>query len=468
MSIDQWEEYFGPSDARVEKAEDISNYFYQTDVLDRMKMGERSSGVSIVVGVKGSGKTAIRKMIEFSRQRLSLVWTVDRQYSFDSAQAGSHPAGVESLVISLLTAGVLEQIQENSTEFSTKVRGRVQGTVKRIGSLLGALAKSTTLAAGPIELDLSKISADVVKEFSRIPAAVYREELAQYLEEKVCYILMDDVDQVFYGCASNPAFLEGLIEAVNTINLEFGALLHCLLFLRAGPYWTYRRTAKAYDKTRRSIGAITWTERELGELVARRIRHIGQVTAGEKAWRTWARDFAPSTRAGIGEIQDYVLSRCPRGPRDAIDFCNLAKKGAGQRKITMGDIKDAEAQHSADQLDFLRVEFGAEYPRINDLLKEVFTGRNLVWPRGELAKLTNDSICADTNLKERFGKLQYLRTSYPAEFMRLMYDIGFIGYRTNDESEFVYAMSHPEPAIDLPGAFEHSIHPAYMKHLHLR
>src|SRR4029077_1520043 len=91
------------------------------------------------------------------------------------------------------------------------------------------------------------------------------------LTGKRAYIMIDDADDVFPGLEENPAFVEGLARAVNDINRLAGSRIHVLLFLKYGVWRRWFEHQQEYDKVAHLIQEISWTDKALRELIARRI-----------------------------------------------------------------------------------------------------------------------------------------------------------------------------------------------------
>ncbi len=75
-------------------------------------------------------------------------------------------------------------------------------------------------------------------------------------------------------------------------------------------------------------------------------------------------------------------------------------------------------------------------------------------------------------MRSDFGSMELLRSADASSVMEKLFDFGFIGFRDNANSEFVYMMDMQSEMIQ-PGrrlfhAYEHRIHPAYESHLRLK
>jgi len=74
-------------------------------------------------------------------------------------------------------------------------------------------------------------------------------------------------------------------------------------------------------------------------------------------------------------------------------------------------------------------------------------------------------------MKGEFGAMPLLRSADSSKVMENLFEFGFIGFRDDSKSEFVYMMDLQSDMID-PGdrlfqAYEHRIHPAYESYLRL-
>jgi len=467
--------YFGFSDATNETDQNIIDYFYASKLYrNNLKRGDRESGICVVVGPKASGKTHVRRMIDLENSH-QLVWSIDRSQGFRAEDAGSYPAPIENLLINVLLSGLVDLIKQRKADFSNAAFKEISNLRASLVEIFARFLSGTKVKAGvevaQIEWNFEKIlskGVSKIPEFSKVGTEEYRKRMMPCLEEKQAYILIDDVDDVFTGAEANHAFVEGLINAAVTLNRHFGKYLHCLLFIKSGLYRMYVEKAGAPSRAREFIDYILWDEDELIELLAIRIRKKLGMDRDERAWRSWTGAFEAKKKKEVEAIQEYLIDRCNTGPRDLIMFSNMAKEKSGEAKISLKDIQSVEDRYSYEKLYLVNSEFGKVYPEIANLLGKVFAGRDATHSKGQLIELIKKEVLQSGDIKESFGRHEYIRLAYPDTFLEALYDIGFIGFRRNRTSRFLYAMTHLRAGSELYDAYEHRIHPAFWSYLRLK
>src|SRR5882672_3059213 len=80
------EHYFGQADARNNSSADIIADHLTRKYESILKKGTRDAGKSVIVGIKGSGKTALRRHIE--QEKEAIVWNLDVDHGFMKLDVG--------------------------------------------------------------------------------------------------------------------------------------------------------------------------------------------------------------------------------------------------------------------------------------------------------------------------------------------------------------------------------------------
>lgn len=476
-----YDEYFGKRDAEQENAIDLAKFFYRPNLLDRIKINSKSQGNCIIVGVKGSGKTAICKSIENSADKKGIVLKLERADGFQIEpsidEVKRQSSYYESLLIVYLLSRLIEIVRKNQDSFSKEAREKLPNALKRFGDFLGSTLKQLKISAGTsginLELDIEQLLKQNQRDLSKAKLSNFLEILEPCLKEKRGHILIDDVDEIFPGSDTNYEFIEGLIAAARAINNTFGNLLHCLVFLKAGPYSRYFEHGRNYDKHASAALIIRWDANELIEMLATRARAIALGAAPGKtdSWKDLQLVF-DGNKEKIDEIGRFLISRCNSGPRDLVVLGNFSKQAAGESKITLEDIKKVDGQYSQEKINQLNRDYQRQYGNVSSLLTKVFRNHPMVYPKGNLEQLIQTEILGNAEIMESgFGSMELLAESDSSTVMEKLFDFGFVGYRENSNSDFIYMMDMQsamvEPGDQLFDAYEHRIHPAYQSYLRL-
>lgn len=470
-------EFFGKRDAEEEDAGNLSKYFYRLGLLDELKTNKKSKGACIVVGVKGSGKTAICRTVEKSHQKSGITWKLKLADGFSVEDEKKQSSHYESFLVVYLLSGLISLIRENKDNFSEEAIKQLPGAIERLKGLVSRVFKHTKASVGNdglgISFEIGELLKEGQRELSHLGVEKFKEVLNPCLTERQAVILIDDVDEIFPNSDMNYEFIEGLIASAVKINNAFGNLVHCLVFMKAGPYSRYFEHGRNYDKYADSAVVIRWDSTELVEMLATRCRvATGFDKENEESWRSLQRAFDGNKEITL-DIQEYMISRCNSGPRDLIILANFAKQAAGDRKIRIDDIEASEAQYSREKLFLLNRDYERQYGDIANLLAKVFRNKPVIFSKGKIEELIQTEILGNAEImRGGFGSMELLRSADASSVMEKLFDFGFIGFRDNTNSDFIYMMDMQSQMIQ-PGqrlfhAYEHRIHPAYETHLRLK
>lgn len=463
--------FFGEPDAKQESADQLKNYYCKIDLINRLKVDQKAKGSTFVVGAKGSGKTAICRMIE---RKEGLIWKLSK---LDGIEAGNSIGRLSSYYESLLIVHLLSKYldlllkeQENYSDEAKKVLpNKFERFMKKASHLLGDTKIEPNLKVLTINIDVGQLMQKSLQDISKVTCKEFKDVLEPCLKEKRGYILIDDVDDIFPGTDTNFELLEGLLGAVTSINNEFGNLLHCLIFLKSGIYSRYLEHGRNFDWFAGKEVVLRWIDNDLVEIIAARARvAVNNKDKKLDALKSWQLVFSGNI-SEIKKIKDYILKRVNGGPRDAIHFCNLAKNSVGEKIIPFSAIKSVEPDYSRFKLYSLNSNFEKQYGDVANLLSSVFRRKPSTYPKGKLEELIQIEILGNSERILKYGATNLLKSFDATYVMERFFDFGFIGYRENKNSNLIYSNNLP-PTISNPGskllqAFEHTIHPAYSTHL---
>ncbi len=472
-----YESFFGKRDAGQEDPKQLVQYYQQPDELDRLKTEEKAQGACIVVGVKGSGKTAICKVIEYNQLQFGIGWTLDISDGFSVENVSKQSSYFRSLLIVHFLSKLTHLITKNKEMFSDDAQKALPGAISKLRSLAETILGNTNVSAGSdgisLDLDVGELLKLGQRSLSQFSLEQFCDILSPCLSERRGYILVDDVDEIFPGSDKNYEFIEGLIAAAVDINSVFGNLLHCLVFLKAGAYSLFFEHGRNYDKYgEEATIVLRWGSRELTEMMAIRSRvAVGVDEEEEVPWRSLGRTFAGRKNDILSSI-NYMLERSNSGPRDLVIFGNLAKQSANSRKISLDDIKSQENRYSQEKLFLLNRDYSIQFGDVANLIAKVFRRKPAVFSKGKLEMFIQTKILGESEVMDgEFSTMPLLGSRDAARVLTILFDFGFLGFRSDDESPFKYMMDMQSdlvvPGVQLLNAYEHRIHPAYQGYLML-
>src|SRR6266498_2018601 len=216
------DEFFGKRDADEEDTDNLSKYFYHLGLLDKLKTDNKAKGASIVVGVKGSGKTAICRTIERTHQKNGITWKLRLADGFPVEDEKKQSSYYESFLVVYLLSRLINLIRDNKDKFSDEAIKELPGAIDRLRGFATQVFKHTKATVGSdglgISLEIGQLLREGQRELSHLSVERFREVLNPCLTERRGVILIDDVDEIFPNSDMNYEFIEGLIASAVRIN----------------------------------------------------------------------------------------------------------------------------------------------------------------------------------------------------------------------------------------------------------
>lgn len=387
--------HFGRLDA--ENDPKLLDYFLVTGTVR-----EVAEGVQLVLGRKGSGKTAL-----FTHLAANLPGAVVQMdlndYVFEMhrgfVQLGLMPdraytASWKLLIYSAMFAVVRDQIpKELRTEGDEALNSLGIGKNSRpVTAMLDWLRRVRKIelpsvegiaSAGAFEMEgaqESPLSVDTITAIGTLESV-----LVQTSSESRVTVLLDRLDDAFDGSRDSLHFITGALRATRDIAIVFGQPQPApvITFLRTD-LWE-RISFNDRNKMSQDMVYLDWDDAGLIDIVDRRIKQ----SIGTPTGTGWDAVFTTDEMRNRASAKTYILKRAMGRPRDVIAFADFAKKEAlkkGQTIIRADDIYEAEKRYSNHMLAELRDEieghvkdFTAVINTLKALGKRSFT--NSEWTR---------------------------------------------------------------------------------------
>lgn len=465
--MSNWEGYFGHPDASQDSPADVASVHTSRDFerAGRLKSHKQEDGKCIVVGIKGSGKTALRKMLENDKD--ALIWSLDAQHSYLSVDPDVI-RGKSGHVMNVIAFHLLREFAEQvESRRKTGKLGTVIKAIRSAGSagveMLRKIPDAVKVEAPGVEVDLAALlkpaSVKIVQSAWRSTCAA----VTKALDGQRAYILIDDAEEVFAGMESNAEYVEGVAKTVVEINAVSKQNLHVLLFLKQGIWRYWFENQGDYDKLKKKIQFISWRGwEELAEMVARRIARIHNATFRPSDIEAlWRRDFEWS-----GEFSDFVESIayfCVNGPRDMIDLLNSAKERARERRITKRDVDEAAKGFSEEKLFGLGADFRDVYKDVEKMVELVLRDAPAGQSGKDFADLIEEKLIRnkDDPTFVELNKHRWYQLTTKERLLQILYQVGVIGILSNGHA--VYAIESPNEQGLREGFL--IVHPAFRPYL---
>jgi hypothetical protein len=464
--------YFGFPDAVTENIKLLKPNHLERRIDESIKAYNRKEGDQIIVGIKGSGKTDIRRFIEANENAYIFNLDADNAYLvIDANKLTGHSGRIKSTIALEIVRAFASFIGS-----SDKGRGKAKELLDKAASkaldILKNIPDAVDLETPIGKVNLSKL---VGSDSAKIVYAAWKtviSDVTKALKTKHGYIMIDDAEDVFPGIENSPDFLEGVARAVHDINKEGSKLLHVLLFLKYGIWRHWFENQREYDKVDHVIAFLSWDHDSLCEIIARRIarRHgilnnrDGKNIDIEELWK---KEFSIKKQKDFQELSHHITRYCVNGPRDMIKICNMAKELAGDNIIEYGHINDVLKTYSEKKIFELNADFGDVYPKVHKFVDRVFRGVKKELKGKDVAEWIEDNAMLEDKIDDQFSSCPWYKDSSKEKLVAVMYEIGFIG-KKHANGLVKYSIEQPKEIIGDLIDSDLVIHPAFHPYLGIK
>ncbi|MRG98639.1 P-loop ATPase, Sll1717 family [Polyangium spumosum] len=378
----------------------LDDYYLPTDHYSQALNGN----VRLVVGRKGSGKTAmffqVRNKIRSNRQRIVLDLKPEGhqlkhfkemllRYFGEAVQEHICKAFWEYVLLLELCHKLLEKDRQvhvgskklydayqelsrlyNDDDF-VREGDFSERMLKLVQQISTRFSDHNKLGSESMSLNTQEVSQLVyTHDIRRL-----REELVKYMKLKEdAWVLFDNIDKGWptRGVqASDIVILRGLLDAsrdIERLMRRGGVVVHTIVFLRNDVYELL--VDETPDRGKETRVSLDWTDQDLlKELLRRRIVSNDGFSSKESFDNAWNR-IAVSHIDGESSA-DYLIETSLMRPRNLLNLVNYCKSNAvnlGHPKIARDDVAKAVEQYSADLGNEIGLEIRDVFPGANDIL----------------------------------------------------------------------------------------------------
>lgn len=370
----------------------LQSYFVHTGQSMQAKQGH----ARLVVGRKGSGKTAIfydvRRNIGRGHDRLTL----------DLKPEGHQFARLRELVLDRLSSGLQEhtmvsfwfyiltaELARKALDQDRKVAGGDSVRLAAYQALEAAylqhdpggdydfsqrlLMQVDRLIRGLGDVPASEVSTSLTRMFYSGSFKRLTDALGEYLRTKdYVWLLIDNIDKgwpVRGASATDILIVRSLLEAARKVQHQLedrDVEYDCLVFLRSDIFEALRRDSP--DKGKDTAIRLDWEDPAVfQEIILRRVESSTGLSGSFQ--EVWPRLCTP-----LIDGQDsfsYIVERTLMRPRDLLQYVRQAVQTAinrGNDRIEEDDLRYAEKMYSEDLLLATSFEIADTYPYLENLL----------------------------------------------------------------------------------------------------
>lgn len=455
----------------AEKDPFLLKYFVESDSYRRIANLTKE----IVIGRKGSGKSALRKKVEEDLRNLphNVVISICPKYNS---------------IRSILNDTSLQQHFGREMFFQqTWLRQFYMDALCAIGhSTRSTFVSKSEQFARDIALQMNRTSKDFVENISDILAKVKAKvgELGEFgvsIEKELRAIAdidtlefhvrelagegwkfvftVDDLDLGWDNSETSNELLLGLLSAASLIQGIHGNI-RCVVFLREDVYDLLLSKTQHSDKYR-NIERIRWTKESLIDVLRSRIRHNYQLNNETISDDPFFRVF-PET-VGTSNTDNWIVEKTLARPRELIQFSRYYTEQVAESDPDPEILKQSEKDYSGWKLDDLCSEYSNQYPNLISIFSAWKT--KFFRHKYHLTKTEAESMCLDLLASVTINDTWFIylvnRTDVVG-FMEILYEIGFIGDfvlggEGGSRTFYSYAERHE------PRFAEVQIHPCFRK-----
>ncbi|EIK45310.1 hypothetical protein O59_001988 [Cellvibrio sp. BR] len=458
-------------DDSAERDPNLFEYFVSSQPFKRL--AEKTK--SIVIGRKGSGKSALRTMLAetFEDQDNTHVITLSPKYNairtilndeeinneFGKEIFFQHTWLRQILLDSLCKIGdnAKGKYAEESLRFARDISLSLNRTSKDLVENIAEILSSIKIKAGSLG-DLGLALEKELRAVAEVEALEHH--LIQICNTNAKFVVMiDDLDLGWDNSETANNLLLGLLSATNHI-AGLHKNIHTIIFLREDVYSILISKTQHSDKYR-NVERLRWEKEELIQILVNRIA-FNYSKAGESVPAHLFHAVFPemvSTTYCDNWLTERTLSR----PRELIQLSRYYTESVEGDAPNDTKLKDSESNYSSWKLDDLCSEYSNQYPGINEIMsywKTKYFRHKYHLKRNEIEEMLFN-IIADVTLNQPWFNKIVADANY-TKFLEILYEIGFIGdFVLGGEGGSKTFYSHSERHE--PRFEEVQIHPCFRK-----
>ncbi|MCC5098864.1 P-loop ATPase, Sll1717 family [Xanthomonas campestris] len=457
-------------DDSAEKDPNLLHYFISQDAVDRLARKQKS----LVVGRKGSGKSAVRKKLSdtFTTAKQSHVLNLSPKFQSIKTILNDKDLtsgmGEEILFthtwlrqiyldcICAVGHGERNKFSVESFEFARNIANQQNRTskdiVENIADVLSRI-KGKVTNLGEFGINIERELRDVADVDALEHHFLEIAKVASFV------VLVDDLDLGWNNSETANNLILGLLTAANYISSKTNNAFVCI-FLREDVYSILITKTQHSDKYR-NIERLRWEKDSLIQLLGERI-NFNRKEAGEPEFPNPFSTVFPTT-IGTSNTDNWLVERTLSRPRELIQLARYYSEKCESDTPDVEALKAAELGYSEWKLDDLCTEYSNQFPGLVDIFsywKTKFYRYKYHLKADELETMVLDML-VETELNQPWFNAISDNVDVQG-LLKILYEIGFIGdfvLGGDGGSKTVYSyQGNHQPRFE-----EVDIHPCFRK-----
>ncbi len=423
-------------DDSAEQDPNLLEYFVTSEAFKRV--AEKTK--SIVIGRKGSGKSALRtKLTEtFSQEDDLHVINLSPKYNsiksilndksivenFGQEIFFQHTWLRHILLDTLCKVGdnAKGKYTDDSLEFARNISLDLKRTSKDFVENIAEILKSIKIKAGSLG-DFGLTLEKELRDIADVDALQHH--LLSLCDSGAKFIIMiDDLDLGWDNSETANNLLLGLLSATNSIS-GLHENINTIIFLREDVYTILISQTQHSDKYR-NVERLRWGKKELLQILNSRVIYNYTQADEEISTDPFTKVF-PET-VGTANTNNWLIERTLSRPRELIQLARYYSESVDGNTPSAEKLKESENNYSSWKLDDLCSEYSNQYPGIDKILaywKTKYFRHKYHLKRIEIEDMLLN-IMTDVSLDSPWFNEIVKNTDFN-KFIRVLYEIGFIG-----------------------------------------
>jgi len=470
----------------AERDDALDQYFLESEPYRRLLGGDRS----VVLGNRGSGKSAVFRMIasEVRRRGDIVIELAPEDYSYEllqqslaaEAQGSWAKQGAYSAAWKyLIYVAVMKEVVTGKG-IKRGASGRIYNYLRDrhanfdtnpIGALISYLKRLEGVKIGPYEAGVKSRDLQSLYRLEEISSLVA--DLNEVCGRRRAVVLVDELDKGWDASEDAVAFVAGLFQSAVAIN-QRTPNIRVLLSLRKELYDNIPALYEDAQKVRDIIETITWDEPSLRAMIGLRLRHaLGNPDVTPEA--AWSTIFAEVLEYRKSKSFNYVIDRTLYRPRELIQFCNEAIQQAVENgnsaPLNYEVLSQAEHSYSEERVKDIAAEYRFQYPGLGSVF-ETFRGLPYNLDREQLELHCLGIATSEHKVDD--DALFWINNLDPDRIIEILWRVGFVraravgGFKGRRRSGSEYLGSHQISNLNLLGISRFHVHPMFRSFLGLK
>lgn len=439
---------FSSLNASSREESQLAKYFVVTRAIE--KVANPSSKESVLVGLKGIGKTAaFRYFSEFGSSSDILISLAPSTYAIHlqkvsySPEACSHQFEYE-IAVELLSKFVSEKKNLGGKVSHALFREAEKHKDTFVGKLTKFGGRVTGVSILGCGLQLSDPKVSILTGLKG-----RKDELAAISTLcKVCdagvtmKLVIDDPEEIFSAAESiDENLIGGLIIAGARLN-ELSNNLKIIILIKSHVFETISESVGDLDKYPGRDTRLWWSPQELQQAISRRVAHFCKLKKVPWYKTVFGNEFE---EAELDKLFEYILPNIRNGPRDLILWFQLALDSAekeGRKCITYDDFQAVFPDMSRKSLRTLGAIYKKKYDGLPKFIKSLFGGAtDKEFTPAQLVKHIQNLMLNNLDY-QRLMSLPWLGSTPSYDQPEILFRCGLLGYKWKNKKILPYMDSY--------------------------